>query len=109
MITGHAVDAVKEEMVAVVPIGTPLTVGPATITTLLLLVSEHHWYIVLLSFALNILIAWIIFMQSSWVLRVLGRGGVKAVSKVFNLFLAAIAVSMVIRGLNLLGILTTGS
>jgi len=30
MSTGHMVTAVKEEMVAVVPIGTPLTVGPAT-------------------------------------------------------------------------------
>ena len=37
MTTGHMVELVKEEMMAVVPIGTPLTVGPATITTLLLL------------------------------------------------------------------------
>ena len=37
MTTGHMVDVIKEEMVAVVPIGTPLTAGPATITTLLLL------------------------------------------------------------------------
>ena len=37
--TGEMVEIVKEEMVAVVPIGTPLTVGPATITTLLLLAT----------------------------------------------------------------------
>src|SRR4030042_5978120 len=37
MITGHMVTVVKEEMLAVVPIGPPLTVGPATIATLLLL------------------------------------------------------------------------
>ena len=30
MTTGRMVEMIKEEMVAVVPIGTPLTVGPAT-------------------------------------------------------------------------------
>jgi len=42
MTTGHMVQVVKEEMVAVVPIGTPLTVGPATITTLLLLATQFQ-------------------------------------------------------------------
>ena len=42
MVTGHMVTVVKEEMVAIVPIGTPLTVGPATITTLLLLAGSPH-------------------------------------------------------------------
>src|SRR3990170_661080 len=43
----------KEEMVAVVPIGTPLTVGPATLTTLFLLSDQYSLPIVLLAFALN--------------------------------------------------------
>ncbi|MBC8476755.1 MAG: MarC family protein, partial [Dehalococcoidia bacterium] len=49
MTSGRMVETVKEEMVAVVPIGTPLTVGPATITTLLLLVNQFPPYIVLVS------------------------------------------------------------
>ena len=40
MTTGRMMEVIKEEMVAVVPIGTPLTVGPATITTLLLLATQ---------------------------------------------------------------------
>ncbi len=109
VLTGHIMDYVKEEMVAVVPIGTPLTVGPATITTLLLLVNEgFHLYIVLLSFALNILIAWIVFMLSGWFVGFLGQGGVKALSKVFSLLLAAIAVTMIIHGLDMIGITHTG-
>jgi multiple antibiotic resistance protein len=103
--TGEVVDAVKEELVAVVPIGTPLTVGPATITTLLLLATQYHIEIVLISFALNMLITWIIFMTGSYIIRFLGQGGLKAISKVFSLLLAAIAVSMVINGLNMLGVL----
>jgi multiple antibiotic resistance protein len=105
MTTGRMVEATKEEMVAVVPIGTPLTVGPATITTLLLLVTQFPTGIVLLSFALNMLVTWSIFLLSSLIARFMGQGGLKAVSKVFSLLLAAIAVSMVIHGLNLLGII----
>ena len=106
MTTGQAVELIKEEMVAVVPIGTPLTVGPAAITTLLLLATQFPLYVVLVAFILNLLVVWIIFMLSTWIVRFLGQGGLKAVSKVFSLLLAAIAVSMIIRGLSLLGILT---
>ncbi len=105
MTTGKMVETIKEEMVAVVPIGTPLTVGPATITTLLLLVTQFRLHIVLISFVLNLLITWLIFLLSNQIVRFMGQGGLKAVSKVFSLLLAAIAVSMIIRGLSLLGIL----
>jgi multiple antibiotic resistance protein len=105
MISGHMVDAVKEEMVAVVPIGTPLLAGPATITTLLLLVTQFPLYIVLISYALNLLICWLIFLASNWIVRLAGQGGLRAVSRVFSLLLAAIAVSMMIQGLEMLGII----
>jgi multiple antibiotic resistance protein len=104
MTTGRMVELIKEEIVAVVPIGTPLTVGPATITTLLLLATQFQLYIVLISFILNLLIAWLIFLASNQVMRFMGQGGLKAISRVFALLLAAIAVSMIIRGLNMLGI-----
>ena len=109
MSTGRMVEAVKEEMVAVVPIGTPLTVGPATITTLLLLATQFPIYMVLLSFALNMLITWGIFILSSYIVRFMGQGGLKAISKVFSLLLAAIAVSMIIHGLSLAGIINIAS
>jgi len=107
MTTGHMVEAVKEEMIAVVPIGTPLTAGPATITTLLLLATQFPLYMVLVSFALNMVIAWAIFMAGNRIARFLGKGGLRASSRIFSLLLAAIAVSMVINGLEILGILTT--
>jgi multiple antibiotic resistance protein len=107
MTTGHMVTMVKEEMVAVVPIGTPLTVGPATITTLILLALQYPLYIVLISFALNMVITWMIFLLAQRIARFLGEGGIRATSRVFSLLLAAIGVSMVINGLNLTGIINT--
>jgi multiple antibiotic resistance protein len=117
MITGHMVESAAEEtreLVGVVPIGTPLTVGPATITTLLLLVKQQQGtppqqefplYMILISFALNLFIAWIICLAGTRIVAFLGRGGIKAVSRVFSLLLAAIAVSMVIKGMEILGVL----
>ena len=107
--TSQIMDVSKEEMIAVVPIGTPLLVGPATITTLLLLAPQYPLHIVLLSFILNLIIAWFIFLWSNTLIRFMGKGGAKAISKVFSLLLAAIAVNMVIRGLELLGVLSSGS
>ena len=105
MTTGRLVEVVRQEMIAVVPVGTPLLSGPATITTLLLLVGQFPLHVVLISFILNIVIAWLLFLASSQIVRFMGEGGIRAVSSVFNLLLAAIAVSMIIRGLSLLGIL----
>jgi multiple antibiotic resistance protein len=109
MITGHMVTVVKEEMVAIVPIGTPLTVGPATIATLLLLAGRFPIYMVLISFALNMVITWVIFFLSQKIAKFMGQGGLTAVSRVFSLLLAAIAVSMIIGGLKSLGIIGAAS
>jgi multiple antibiotic resistance protein len=106
LLTGKLMEeAVKEEMIAVVPIGTPLLAGPATITTLLLLVGQFPLYIVLISFVLNLLIAWALFLLGNQIVHFLGIGGLRAVSNVFNLLLAAIAVTMVLRGLEMLGVI----
>jgi multiple antibiotic resistance protein len=108
MMTGHMITVVKEELVAVVPIGTPLTVGPATIATLLLLAGQFPIWMVLVSFALNMVITWVIFFLSQKIARFLGQGGITAISRVFSLILAAIAVSMIIGGLRALGIIAGG-
>jgi multiple antibiotic resistance protein len=103
---GKWMDIIKEEMIAVVPIGTPLIVGPATITTLLLLATQYPLYIILISLAVNLLLSWIAFMLANRISGFLGKGGLKAVSQIFNLLLVAIAVSMIIRGLDLSNIIS---
>jgi multiple antibiotic resistance protein len=105
MMTGHMVEAIKEEMVAIVPIGTPLLAGPATITTLLFLTTQFSIWIVLLALVLNMIAAWIIFVGGDRIMRFMGQGGIKAISKVFALLLAAIAIDLIIKGLNILGVL----
>jgi multiple antibiotic resistance protein len=105
LLSGRIVEADRQEMVAIVPIGTPLVVGPATITTLLLLSVDFPLPVILLSLAVNLLISWIIFLSGTRIVHLLGKGGLKAFSQIFNLLLAAIAVSMIIHGLEMVGII----
>lgn len=100
MLTGRMYEqVVKQEMVAVVPIGTPLISGPATVTTLIILSSLYPSWIVLISLALNLGVAWLLFLQSNRVVAFLGLGGVRAFSKVISMLLAAIGVRMVLTGI----------
>ncbi|OGN92832.1 MAG: hypothetical protein A2Z75_04765, partial [Chloroflexi bacterium RBG_13_50_10] len=94
LITGKAVeigDVSASETISVVPLGTPLVVGPAVLAALLLLMGRHHIAIVLFSFILNLVIQWVLFRQGTRIVAFLGRTGVSAISKVIMLLLAAIA------------------
>jgi multiple antibiotic resistance protein len=101
LITGKMLEAqasVGADMLGVVPIGTPLVVGPAVLTTLLILTDQYSVVIVIFSFIANLAIAWLLFAQANRVVAFLGQGGVRATSKIVSLFLAAIAIKMIRQG-----------
>ena len=101
LITGKMMEAeasVGADMVGVVPLGTPLVVGPAVLATLLILIDLYSIIIVIVSFIINLAIAWLLFAQANRVVAFLGQGGVRATSKVVSLFLAAIAIKMIRQG-----------
>jgi len=82
-----------------VPLGTPLIVGPAVLTTSLLIITEYGLIATLISVVANILLAGVIFHFSSQLMTVLGKAGTKALSKIFALLLSAIAVMLIRRGI----------
>jgi len=79
----------------VVPLGIPLIVGPSVLTTLVLQVDQVGLAPTLASFILNILITYGVFRSAGVVVRLMGEAGTQAVSKVANLFLAAIAIMLI--------------
>lgn len=89
----------KDAYIGVVPLGTPLVVGPAVLATLLLLVQRYHVGVVVAAFILNLGLTWLVFMQADRITRLLGRAGPMVVAKIAGLLLAAIAVDMVRRGI----------
>ncbi len=82
-----------------VPIGIPLIVGPAVLTTSLVLESQYGLPTTIISVLLNILIASAVFRQSHRLITILGDAGSKALSKVMSLLLGAIAVMLIRRGI----------
>lgn len=82
-----------------VPIGTPLIVGPAVLTTSLIIIGEYGMWPTLASILINILLAGLIFSFSDTLVRFLGESGSKALSKIMSLLLAAIAIMMMRKGL----------
>lgn len=90
---------VNPETLGPVPIGVPLIVGPAVLTTIMLLVREHGFFITAVATISNILIAGLFFQLSEFILKWIGKSGSKIISRVASLFLAAIAVMLVRKGL----------
>jgi len=93
---------VSAEAIGSVPIGVPLIVGPAVLTTTMLLVRQYGFILTGVALTLNIFIAGLIFLLAGLIMRLLGASGTRIVSKIASLFLAAIGVMMVRRGLTLL-------
>jgi multiple antibiotic resistance protein len=82
----------------VVPLGMPLIAGPATITTLLVLAQTKGEAPTLIALALNLGLVAVAFAQSERLERLVGQTGLRAVSKIIALLLAAIAVHIVRQG-----------
>ncbi|OHB49090.1 MAG: hypothetical protein A2Y10_05110 [Planctomycetes bacterium GWF2_41_51] len=82
-----------------VPLGIPLMVGPAVLTTSLVLVPQYGLPATIISVLLNLLIAAFVFKQSHHLIRIFGEAGSKALSKVMSLLLAAIAVMLIRSGI----------
>lgn len=85
--------------VGVVPIGIPLIMGPAALTSIIIVVDAYGYWISMLSLALNLFIVWFTFRHSDVVIRVMGDGGARAFAKVASLFMVAIAVMMIRVGI----------
>ena len=82
----------------VVPLGIPLVVGPAVLTSIIVTVDTYGYIPTVTSLVVNLIIVWVVFLKSNFIYRLMGEGGSKAFAKVASLLLAAIAVMMLRRG-----------
>jgi len=99
---GKAQYQIDPESLGAVPLGVPLLVGPAVLATSILMISQHGSLVTSIALVVNLLIAGIAFLAAETIMRLLGKAGSKAASKIASLLLAAIAVMMVRKGLGLL-------
>lgn len=90
---------VSARTLGAVPLGTPLIVGPAVLSTSLILIETYGLIPTLISIAVNVILAGIIFRFSDVLIRLLGDAGARALSKIMSLLLGAIAVMMIRKGI----------
>jgi len=104
-----------DSSVGVVPLAVPLIVGPATMTTSLLLVNSYgekytnmfgapQGQIVVVTMvcaalALNLAIMFAAMWYSDWLVRIVGKNTMAVVNKIVMILLAAIAVSLIRKGI----------
>lgn len=84
----------------VVPLGMPLIAGPVAITTLLVLSQNQAigLVITLVALAVNLTLVALVLRYSEWLGRKMGSTGLRAISKIIAMLLAAIAISMIRNG-----------
>ena len=88
-----------EGTIGVVPIGVPLIVGPAVLTTLIVLIGHYGVAPTLISLIFNLVIVWVFFTKAQTITDLFGKNGIVAISKVMALLLASIAVMMIRLGI----------
>src|SRR3989338_7660315 len=88
-----------DRSVGIVPIGVPLIMGPAALTALAMLSGGFGKGLVTLALAVNLVIMALALVYAGSVEQIFGTNGMKALSKIISLFLAAIAVMFIRVGL----------
>ena len=85
--------------VGVVPLGIPLIMGPAAITSILVSREAYGYLPTLVSLVLNMLFVGLVFGAGPYLGRFIGPSVNRAIGKVASLFLAAISVAMIRIGI----------
>jgi len=109
----HA-DSDPASAIGIVPLAIPLIVGPATMTTSLLLVNSYArgyeerfgapWGAIIVAtmvsaaLVMNVLLLFIVMWHSDTLVRVVGKNVMMVINKIVMILLAAIAVSLIRQG-----------
>ena len=86
-------------MYGVVPLGVPLLSGPAVLATSIIIRNQYGFTYFFVSLALNLVICAVVLKFSQYIIKYLGKRFVEALSKVFSLIIASIAIMFIRKGL----------
>lgn len=87
------------ESLGPVPLGVPLIVGPAVLTTIMLMVKQHGFIMTTIATVINVAIVGVTFSLSRRIMGFVGNNIAQIASKIANLLLASIAVMLVRKGI----------
>ncbi|MCS7130398.1 MAG: MarC family protein [Archaeoglobaceae archaeon] len=84
--------------IAIVPIATPLLLGPGTMTTVIVLSKTVSLYSLLFSIFIVVFLAYLLLRSSELLIRILGINGVRAISRFMTIIIAAFAAQLLYGG-----------
>ena len=79
---------------AVFPIAFPLIAGAGSITTILSLKAEYQTINIFIALSLNMVVIYLVLRLTSRFERILGKGGLQILKKVFGVILLSIAIKL---------------
>lgn len=82
------------ETASVVPLAFPLIAGAGTMTTILSLRAEYALINVIIAIVINSIFVYVVLKLSKKIEKLLGKGGISVVRKIFGIILLAIAVKL---------------
>jgi len=88
----------EDSSAGVVPLGIPLIMGPAAITSVLVSQQAYGYLATLVSLAANMALVFLALAFAPLLAKVVGPAANRAIAKVASLFLAAISVAMIRAG-----------
>ncbi len=97
----------KIEEALVTPIGTPLIVGPGTLTALVTLSVSHSPIVLLISSAIAAAITYLSLLAGPLIVRVLGNTGTVAAGRFTAIIIAAFGVQLILNALSEIHVITT--
>ena len=89
----------------IVPLAFPLLAGPGAITTVIISLQPYGWIVSIISIVFVVLVTYLVLLLENPILKILGRRGSLITTRVFAIFLAAIAVQYVVEGIRQLFVL----
>ncbi len=78
----------------IVPVAFPLIAGAGTLTTLISLRSTFDTIEIIIGVVINLIIVYVVLKTTSHIERVLGKGGVDVLRRVFGIILMAISIKL---------------
>lgn len=96
-------ETIEKENIALVPMGIPFIAGPGAITNVLLwrqsATDLHHGVLLIIAIVTASFIIYLSLRFSVTISRFLGYSGIRVISRLMGLLLAAMAVQFVVEGL----------
>lgn len=82
------------ETASIVPLAFPLIAGAGTMTSLLSLKAEYQTVNIIIAIIINTIFVYAVLKSSKKIEKVIGKGGIGVIRKIFGIVLLAIAVKL---------------